>query len=373
LPTSDNDALPAAAARSELKFEGLLEAAPDAMVIVDQRGRIALVNSETERLFGYSRAELLGRPVELLVPAVLRDVHSSHREKFIGDPHRRMMGIGLQLAGRRRDGTQFPVEISLSPVHTADGMLVTAAVRDITSRIHVENALKSTNDELESFTYSVSHDLRAPIRQIDGFARILLERVGNRLGDDERHYLKRILDGASHMGRLVDDLLNLSRIGRQGLRPAMVSLNSVVDQAIAELANDTGGREIEWRIGPLPTILCDPGLMKVALANLLSNALKYTRGRAPAIIEIGIVKDVHQPTVFVRDNGVGFDMKYADKLFGVFQRLHGVDEFPGTGVGLATVHRIINKHGGDIWADAAPGQGATFTFTIGAVEGTREV
>jgi PAS domain S-box-containing protein len=342
------------------------------MVIVDQRGCIALVNSETERLFGYSRAELLGRPVELLVPAALRGMHSSHREKFIGDPHRRMMGIGLQLAGRRRDGSQFPVEISLSPVHTAEGMLVTAAVRDITSRINVENALQSTHDELESFTYSVSHDLRAPIRQIDGFARILAERLEDRLADEERHYLKRILDGAGHMGRLVDDLLNLSRIGRQGLRPTMVGLNAIVDQGLAELANETSGREIDWRIGPLPTLLCDPGLMKIAIGNLLSNAVKYTRGRTPAVIEIGIIKDVRQPTIFVRDNGVGFDMKYADKLFGVFQRLHAVDEFPGTGVGLATVQRIIRKHGGDIWADAALERGATFTFNIGEVDGNRE-
>ncbi|MEO8619815.1 MAG: PAS domain S-box protein, partial [bacterium] len=350
----------------EAKFRGLLEAAPDAMIIVNRDGTIALVNSQTERLFGYSRAELLGKAVELLVPGAEKADHSRHRERYFADPHPRMMGIGLRLAGRRKDGSQFPVEISLSPVETEEGTLVTAAVRDISSRIEVEAALKSANHELEGFTYSVSHDLRAPIRQIDGFSKILAEELGPTINEKAAHYLQRIQQGAEHMGRLVDDLLGLARIGRQDMRPRSISLGIVAADALRELEPELVGRDIHWTLGELSTVECDPGLMKIVFANLLSNAAKYTRRAPRASIEVGEVSEAGRRVVFVRDNGVGFDMQYADKLFGVFQRLHRVEDFEGTGVGLATVQRIIRKHGGEIWADATVGHGATFFFSIGA-------
>jgi protein-histidine pros-kinase len=350
--------------RNEAKFRGLLEAAPDAMVIVDRDGRIALVNSQTEQLFGYSREELLGQSVDVLVPHPVRDRHGSHRDKFFSDPHRRPMGSGLALAGRRKDGSEFPVEISLSPVQTEDGLLVTAAVRDITYRVNVEAQLKAANTELEAFTYSVSHDLRAPIRQIDGFSSILRSHLGDNLDEKGLHYLKRIQEGSKHMGRLVDDLLNLSRVGRTDVRPRLISLNSVVRDVISDLQSEYAGREIEWRIESLPTVEYDPGLIKLAFTNLLSNAVKYTRLRTSALIEVAQITQHGRLVVYVRDNGVGFDMKYADKLFGVFQRLHRPDEFEGAGVGLATVQRIVRKHGGEIWADAEPDNGATFYFSV---------
>ena len=224
--------------------------------------------------------------------------------------------------------------------------------------------LASANRELETFTYSVSHDLRAPLRQIDGFSRMLVEHAGSSLDSESQHYLRRIQEGTQHMGRLVDDLLNLAQLGRQEVHTRPTSLNGLVNGALGELRADMGERVIRWVIGGLPTVECDPGLMQIVLTNLLSNAIKYTRPRAVATIEVGCTLSDGRQTVFVRDDGVGFNMKYADKLFGVFQRLHRTDQFEGSGVGLATVQRIIHKHGGEIWVQAEPEKGATFSFTL---------
>jgi light-regulated signal transduction histidine kinase (bacteriophytochrome) len=213
----------------------------------------------------------------------------------------------------------------------------------------------------------VSHDLRAPLRQIDGFSRILSESLWRDLDDKGRHYLTRIQEGTKHMGRLVDDLLSLARLGQQSPHARETALTPIVLDVIADLGPEAADREIEWRVGELPTALCDPGLMRIVFTNLASNALKYTRPRQRATVEIGCTSHEGRPALFVRDNGVGFNMKYADKLFGVFQRLHRSEEFEGTGIGLATVQRIVHKHGGEIWADAAPDQGATFYFTLGSV------
>lgn len=349
----------------QARFRGVLEAVPDAFVLVDSAGRIALVNSETERLFGYGRDELVGERVELLVPARFHSTHPQHRANYFADPQTRPMGTGLQLSGRRKDGSEFPVEISLSPLSIDDARLAIAAIRDVTSRKRTEEALRVANAELESFTYSVSHDLRAPIRQIDGFSRILSERLGESSDPQVLHYLRRIQDGTRHMGRLVDDLLNLAHIGRQDLRPRSVSLDEVVRDVIANVQSELGTREIEWSVAALPTVECDPGLIKIVFTNLIANAVKYTQPREHARIEIGRLARNGNGGFFVRDNGVGFDMQYADKLFGVFQRLHRAEEFEGTGVGLATVQRIVHKHGGEIWADATPDGGATFSVTLG--------
>jgi PAS domain S-box-containing protein len=348
----------------QTRFRGVLETGPDAIVLVDASGRIVLVNSETERLFGYSREELLGDFVELLVPKRFHKGHPTHRGKYFHGPQTRPMGIGLELSGRRKDGSEFPVEISLSPLNIEDTQMAMAAIRDVSGRKQTEEALKAANSELEAFTYSVSHDLRAPIRQIEGFSKILGEHLGKNADPQAKQYLRRIQEGSQQMGRLVDDLLHLAQLGRQGVKPQSVPLSSVVDRVVINVRAEISGRNVEWRIGPLPTAVCDAGLMAIVFTNLVSNALKYTRTRDKAVIEIGqMVKD-GQSIVYVRDNGVGFDMKYADKLFGVFQRLHRAEEFEGTGVGLATVQRIIRKHNGIIWAEASPDKGATFFFSV---------
>jgi PAS domain S-box-containing protein len=265
-------------------------------------------------------------------------------------------------------GRVLTVHLTLVPVKNSDESVayVVAEARDISRRVEAEEALKTANQELEALTYSVSHDLRAPIRQIDGFSRILSEQVGPVLDVKSRRCLRRIHDGAEHMGRLVDDLLHLAHVGCQCMRPTSVSLNKVIRGVLADLQPEVGDRDIEWRIGCLPTVRCDPGLMKVVFTNLLANAVKYTRPRRTAVIEVGLTSQNGSGVVYVRDNGVGFDMRYADRLFGVFQRLHRPEEFEGAGVGLATVQRIVHKHGGQIWAEAEREKGAAFYFTIGA-------
>ncbi len=526
----------------ERRFENLLEAAPDAIVIVNRSGLIQIVNAQTEKLFGYSRDELIGMPVEILVPRSAHGKHATHREAYSQAPQPRSMGAGLNLHGRRKDGSEFPVEISLSPIETPDGTLISSAVRDVTERKKFELKLQETeqrfrllvegikdyaivsldpqglistwnpgverikgytageiigkhfscfypqsdvaagtpaellrraakdgvveqegwrvrkdgsqfwadvvitalrdeagkltgfakitrdvtenrnlerdlrnaneflehrvsertaelatvnsqlrhrqdeisilnstledrvtertaeliriNNELESFSYSVSHDLRTPLRHIDGFARILNEEYVAELPEEAHRYLDRILTSANHMGHLIDDLLNLARIGRKEISRKDVTMSDLVRQSVEDLHNETE-RKIEWRIETLPVLNCDPGLIRLVFTNLLSNASKFTQTRPAALIEVGSLVTNGETTLFVRDNGVGFDPQYADKLFGVFQRLHRQEEFAGTGIGLATVQRIIHRHGGRIWAESALDRGATFYFTLG--------
>ncbi len=231
--------------------------------------------------------------------------------------------------------------------------------------------LETTNKELEAFTYSVSHDLRAPLRHVDGFSRLLLEEHGEKLGPEGKRLLERVRQGTQHMGEMVDDLLNLSRVSRREINPLVTDLNTIVQEVLTDLKPTFHERQVEFRMGRLPFAQCDPGLVRQVFVNLLSNALKYSRPRESAVIEVGQARHDGHSAVFVKDNGVGFSMKYADKLFGVFQRLHRAEDFEGSGVGLATVQRIIQKHGGRIWVEAEIDKGATFYFTLEGMEDAR--
>jgi light-regulated signal transduction histidine kinase (bacteriophytochrome) len=226
--------------------------------------------------------------------------------------------------------------------------------------------LQAVNQELEAFTYSVSHDLRAPLRGMSGFARVLEEDYGDRLDEDGRRYLEIIKSNAAQMGQLIDDLLSLSRLGRQPLRATTLSMESLVQEAFRQAAADAPDSPIELSVEPLPNCRGDANLVRQVLINLLSNAVKFSRNAAAPRVEVGSKRENGEVAYFVRDNGAGFDMRYAGKLFGVFQRLHGPDEFAGTGVGLAIVKRIIDRHGGRVWAEGEVGKGATFYFTLGS-------
>lgn len=489
---------------SEARFRTLLDSAPDAIVIVDSSGLIQIVNSQTENWFGYPREALLGQPVEMLIPERYRKRHHLYRSSYSKNPSTRPMGGNAELYGLRKDGSEFPLEISLSPSEFNGQTWVTSIVRDITARkqMEIERQLAQTrylelvnnlpvgvfrisdkensrfrevnpamveifaadnaevllntpcealfseqtdwtnylqqlqnqvstgtvelnmrtlgqhefvasittavkhspsegtyydgileniterkrqeghiqklnedlqrrsreleviNRELESFSYSVSHDLRAPLRAMDGFSSTLLREYGPKLDDRGRERLERVRAAAQRMATLIDDLLNLSRVSRTDVVWQDVDLANIAREIIAELRQSDPNRDIQLNIPSKLPAKADQRLMMIALTNLLNNAWKFTSHTPNPMIELSCELQDSIAVYCVRDNGAGFDMEFSAKLFGAFQRLHDANEFPGTGIGLATVQRIIHKHGGSIWAEGSVNQGAAFYFTI---------
>jgi PAS domain S-box-containing protein len=350
--------------KAEERFRTLLESAPDAMVIVGQDGRVALVNAGTERLFGFVRDELVGREVDILLPQRFRERDPLRPAGYVRGPPSHREGSSFELVGRRKDGTEFPIEITQSPLETEEGALVSSAIRDITERKRIETALETSNRELEAFSYSVAHDLRAPLRGINGFSSALLEECGDKLDDEGKDYLRRIAAGSERMGLLIDALLALSRVSRVELQREPVNMSHAADAVMKQLRMSQPERKVEFISQDDIVAQGDPALLRAVFDNLLGNAWKFTSAREGATIRFGATEKEGAVVYYVSDDGAGFDMAYAGKLFAPFQRLHQASEFAGTGIGLATVQRIVRRHGGEIWAEGIVGRGATFYFTL---------
>ncbi|HWA11213.1 MAG TPA: ATP-binding protein [Opitutaceae bacterium] len=369
----------AALRASEEKFSRLFDSCPAATSLSRLRdGCYLAVNSAFLRMFQRTREEVVGHTVfELSVWVDL-----AQRDALMAAF--RAQGFVEHFEMRLRTKSGDPIDLLWSGVRVAiDGEdCLLGAALDISDRKRAEakinqlNAelerrvtertaqLSAANQELEAFSYSVSHDLRAPLRAVNGFSQLALKKYAGQLPEEGQRYLQTINNGAQQMGRLIEDLLAFSRLSRQALSRRPVDMAGLVRQCLDELAGDTAGRPIEIRVGHLPGCQGDSALLKQVWINLLSNAVKYSRGRNPAVIEVGCEPRDGRQVYFVRDNGAGFDPRYADKLFGVFQRLHPAEQFEGTGVGLAIAQRIVARHGGRIWADAAVDRGATFSFQL---------
>lgn len=368
--------------RHDERLAALLESAPDGVVICDGLGSIQLVNSQTERMFGYTRGQLVGRPVEVLIPARARRPHAVLRAGYLADPVARKMGAGADLTGRRSDGGEFPVDVALSTMDTDDGRLLTAFVRDATAvrehqvereRLLAElrrraDDLARSNAELEEFAYVASHDLAEPLRSISGFTQLLERRYGGRLDADADRFIGFVVDGVSRMDMLISDLLTYSRAGRLSLNVQRLELGRVVDGLLRTLhpaIHEAGARVV---LGDLGYAVADEPKLAQVLQNLIANALKFRHPDRPPVIEIAAepVRDDWQ-MISVVDNGIGIAPAHTAKVFKMFQRLHGRDDYPGTGIGLAVCQRIVERHGGRIWCEPGEGQGTAFRFTLPVV------
>ncbi|MGA8259909.1 MAG: PAS domain S-box protein [Arenicellales bacterium] len=372
-----------ALSEKEEQTRTILESALHSFVIMDQEGRIAEFNGAAERTFGYSRNDVVGKELaSLMVPPALRDRHRRGLERYLETGETRVLGRRTEMTGMKADGGEFPIELGITRIETAGAPLFAAFIADITERKRAEEEIRAlaaelemrvkerttelelANKELESFCHSVSHDLRGPLRAIDGFSEALVEDMPSDLPEQASHYLGRIRAATQRMGQLIDDLLDLSKVSRAELTTTEVDLSGLAREIVEGLREQDPEREVDVQIWDRMTVTGDARLLRVALENLIANAWKFTVKTGSARIEVGRMRDGDRSVYFVRDNGAGFDMRYADKLFGAFQRLHRTDEFPGTGVGLATVQRVVHRHGGRVWADAEPDKGAVFYFSL---------
>ena len=354
---------------NQRKFELAVEASPGGVLMINPRGDILLANSELERQFGYHRSELIGKSVDILLPGPRQRAHAAYRRDFFADPAIRRMGAGRDLNARRKDGTEFPVEIGLNPIQSNDGMLVLATVIDISARKEAERAIEAQNDrlrrsnaELEQFAYVASHDLQEPLRMVASYTQLLEERYRDKLDDKANKYIAYAVEGAKRMQTLVRDLLSYSRVSAHETTRRAVDSGAVVKAAIERLAASIEESRAEIVIGHLPVILGDEIELGQVFQNLISNAIKFRDERRPRI-EIDAYYHDGLWEFWVKDNGIGIKEKYANRIFQMFQRLHERGKYEGSGIGLAIVKKIVERHGGSIWFVSTSGEGTTFHFT----------
>ena len=356
---------------SEVKYRGLLEAAPDAMVVVNQGGEIVLLNVQAEKQFGYRRDELLGQKVTNIIPIGFAERLIADDLRSAEDASAQQIGTGIELTGRRKDGSEFPIEIMLSPLRNAEGILVTAAIRDITTRkkaaallLQKVEELYRSNEELGQFAYIASHDLQEPLRMVASYTQLLSSRYKGKLDSDADEFIAFAVDGASRMQRLIQDLLTYSRVGTKGKDLIETSSEDALQQALINLRGAIEDSGALVTHDPLPPVLADETQLIQLFQNLVGNAIKYQRPGVPKVHVSAVRNGGKKWNFSVQDNGLGIDPQYFEKIFGMFQRLHKRDEFAGTGIGLTICKKIVERHGGNISVESQPGQGSTFRFAL---------
>lgn len=368
--------------KSEKLWRQLIANSADAMVIVDSTGQIVLVNPRAEEMFGYPQADLLGRPVEMLIPETVRQAHLGHRQGYFDTPRPRPMGYGLELAGRRRDGSEFPVSISLIPLEMDDGTVAVATISDITEARRAQEELKRlnadlntyatelerSNVELQQFAYVSSHDLKEPLRMVTSYLNLLERRYKGQLDSDAQEFIGFAVDGATRMQNLINDLLAYSRVGTHGQPFGLVDLESVLDQALANLQVMIEENGAQVTHDPLPTLAVDATQLIALFQNLIGNGIKFHGSRSPQV-HVSARETPGEWVFSVRDNGIGIEAGFYERIFVIFQRLHSRSEYPGTGIGLAVCKKIVERHDGRIWVESVIGDGSTFLFTIPKSQG----
>ncbi len=360
---------------SREKYFDLYDLAPVGYVSLNEKGIILEANLSVATLLGRERSHLVGRPLTRFMHKEDQDLYYLCHKQVVETNSKQVCEIRML----RKDMVPLWVRIDLVTPPSIDGTKeLRAIIIDISHRRQSEDDIRSlnrllnqhvvrlelANEEMEAFSFSVSHDLRAPLRHIRSFMDLLQKRMEGQLDERSRHYAVLISDAAKKMEQLINDLLSLARLGHEKLQKKEVNMSHLVKEIVDQASAETTGRDIIWKLGELPVVYGEQSLLKLVLVNLISNAIKFTSPRPHAEIEIGCSKGEREDIFFIKDNGVGFDMEYVDRLFGVFERLHPQDEFDGTGIGLANVRRIISLHGGRTWAEGIVGQGATFNFTL---------
>jgi PAS domain S-box-containing protein len=361
---------------SRAKYRGLLEAAPDAMVVVNQGGEIVLLNIQAEKYFGYRRDELVGQKVKNIIPEGFAERLMADGTRTAAEALAQQIGAGTELYGRRKDGTDFPIEMMLSPLESSEGILVTVAIRDITERkkseehlVKTVGELKRSNDELQQFAYVASHDLQEPLRMVASYTELLAENYKGRLDADADEFIAYAVDGANRMRVLIEDLLAYSRAGTNGKALHKVSSDNALKEALTNLRATIQESGAVVTHDLLPVITTDGTQLTQIFQNLVGNAVKY-HGVAAPLVHVSAAKNGGNEWIFsVRDNGMGIDPQYFDRIFVLFQRLHGQTEFKGTGIGLAICKKMLGRLGGRIWVESQPGKGSTFHFALPEKDG----
>jgi PAS domain S-box-containing protein len=359
---------------SEDKLRLLFEGAPNGILSLSGNGRISLVNRRMEAMFGYSRDEMLGQQLELLLPERFRHAHTAHRDDYFAEPRVRAMGAGMELAGRRKDGTEFPIEIGLGHANTPEGPQAFGMVSDVSERAKAAGELKRVNEELrrsctelEQFAHIASHDLQEPLRMITGYLQLIERRYADRIDADGKEFIGFAVDGAKRMKALIRDLLEFSRAG-SAANFRQIDIGSILNDARGNLKIAIDESEAMITADPLPTIVGDPVLLTQVFQNLIANAIKFQKGRG-ACVHISAQYEGTEWIFSVRDNGIGMESRHLDRIFRIFDRLHSIEEYSGSGIGLAITRKIVEKHRGRIWVESQPGTGSTFYFSIPAEVG----